>query len=145
MNEKKEFDSNFVMEKIKNPDTTYYISPQSKTGFRLEVVDHTIMILGAVGSIRSFTFDNKEDWETFLEKLWNTEHYMAVKKKDFIEFFQALRYLHGHHCRQMDVVVTRQESIQKEITEQQERLDKLKQILSNYEDYYMEVYNESKV
>lgn len=125
-----------------------YISSKDKNGCRLVVTKDRIINLEVPHddmSVYQFEFNSKEDWEGFLETIWNTENYMAVKKKDFIEFFQALRHLHGHHCRQLDVVAGRQKQIDKEIAEQQDRLGKLKQILSNYEYYYMEVYNENKV
>jgi DNA mismatch repair ATPase MutS len=142
-------EGDYMVEGKTDISSTTYISPESETGFRLQVVDHTIIIIGPNRSNRSFTFNNKEDWENFLEALWKTQHYMAVRKKDFIEFFQALRHLHGHHCRQMDVVTARQLNIQEEIKQQQEDLSKLKEILNHYEEYYTEAYeevrNENKV
>ncbi len=136
-------EGDYMVEKVK--DSTTYLSPKTETGFNLQVIDHTVMIIGPHGSNRSFTFDNQEEWESFLEALWKGESYMTVRKKDFIEFFQALRHLHGHYCRQMDAVTTKQKSIQVEIDGQQERLGKLKDILNHYEEYYTEAYNENKV
>jgi hypothetical protein len=129
-----------------------YISERDKNNCRIIITkDHKINLEVPHDdmSIYQFEFNDQNAWEVFLEAMWKGEQYMAVRKKDFIEFFQALRHLHGHHCRQMDVVVGRQELIQKEINEQQERLSKLKGILSHYEEYYTEAYeevhNENKV
>jgi hypothetical protein len=122
---------------------------ENLAGSKITVHKDYIIQISNSTQIVVYDFDNKEDWENFLEALWKGERYMAVRKKDFIEFFQALRHLHGHHCRQMDAVVGRQELIQKEINEQQERLGKLKNILNHYEEYYTEAYeevhNENKV
>jgi hypothetical protein len=130
-----------------------YISERDKNNCRIIVTkDHKINLEvphSAFGiedtRVYQFEFNDKNAWEVFLEAMWKGEQYMAVRKKDFIEFFQALRHLHGHHCRQMDAVVGRQELIQKEINEQQENLDKLKSILNHYEEYYQEAYSENKV
>lgn len=131
---------------VEEPKLEYkYVSPVTNTGYKLEVVDQSILIIGPNKSTRTFTFDTKAEWEGFCEAIWKTEHYVAVKKKDFIEFFRALRDFRKHHCKQFDAAIERQKNIQEELDKQQSYLNDLAAIVNHYEDLYMEVYNENKV
>lgn len=153
MNEKKEFDSDIdtdylgyyvegdYMEKIKNPDNQVIFAQENLAGFKIAVHKDQIIEIRSNGQTILYDFDNKEDWEAFCEATWKTENYIPMKKTDFIEFFEALRFAHHYHSRNLQLAKRKLIESQKEVSEQEKDVTKLTEILIGYE----EVYNESKV
>lgn len=117
---------------------------ENKAKFRLLVSKHPhSLVLKPNNGLPDYVygFDNKEDWEDFCEATWQTDNYIAMKRRDFIEFFRALQFVHSYHTNQLFQAKLRQDKLQKEIDNQETNLNELQKIIKSYE----EIYNESKV
>lgn len=115
---------------------------ENLAGFKIAIrEDHIIELRGPNQTTVVYDFDNKEDWEAFCEATWKTENYIPMKRTDFIEFYEALRFAHHYHSRNLQMAKRKLIESQREVSEQEKDVTKLTEILIGYE----EVYNESKV
>lgn len=137
-------EGDYMEEKEDAKDVYKYISPTSPTGFKLEIVDHTILITGPNKSVRSFTFDEQEDWENFCEATWDTENYVGIKKSDFIEFFQAMKFVYSYHDYNLKKAIEQMAGTHEQIKKQTDNLEKMKTFIDKYQDMHDDFEEEEK-
>lgn len=115
-------------------------SCMNEEGYTIYVTNIPSVMISTPYTNIEFEF-NRENWEEFGYKVSDTENYTAVKKSDFVEFFQAMKFVRSYESHSLEQTQRQIEKVIDEMAKKQESIKAMDEIIAKYE----EVYNENKI